>query len=292
MKKTAIVLLGVCSLSAAVAQAQSPMGPPKVLVIGREFVKPGKGGTLHEKTEAAFVQAAERAKWQEHYLTVTALTGQSRALFLFGYDSLEAWEKDMQATEKNAAFVAALDRANIADGELLSSVDTGTFLYRDDLSYGKPENIAQMRYFSTILVQLRPGHTGEYEELMKLWNGARARANVDDHFATYQIYAGGSSLYTYLSFSPLKSVAGLEARNAANAKAVDEALGEEGRKKRADLISSSVESVARQLFIFSPKMSYPPEEWVKADPDFWKPKPVKAPAAAAPSAEKAKSTGK
>ena len=29
---------------------------------------------------------------------------------------------------------------------------------------------------------------------------------------------------------------------------------------------------ADNLFQISPKMSYPPESWVKAEPDFWKPK--------------------
>lgn len=286
MRKAAIVSLALCSISVALAQAQGPVPPPKVLAIYREYLKPGKSGTLHEKTEAAFVQAVERAKWPEHYLAVNSLTGPTRALFLFGYESLEAWENDMQATEKNTAFAAALDRAGIADGELLSSTDAATFLYREDLSFAAPLSIAEMRYFSIVDVHVRPGHSSEFEEMIKLWNDARTKAKVDVHLAVYQIYAGGSSLLTYLNFAPLKSLAGLEARNAANAKAVDDALGEEGRKKRDSLMASSVESVDRQLFIFSPKMSYPPEAWVTADPDFWKPKPSKAAAVTAPGAKK------
>jgi hypothetical protein len=36
------------------------------------------------------------------------------------------------------------------------------------------------------------------------------------------------------------------------------------------------------LFQFNPKMSYPAEEWIKADPGFWKPMmPVAAKKAAA-----------
>ena len=286
MRKVAIVSIGLCSISVALAQAQGPVPPPKVLVIFREYVKPGKSGTLHEKTEAAFVQAVERAKWPEHYLAVNSLTGPTRALFLFGYESLEAWENDIQATAKNTALTAGLDRAGIADGELLSSTDGGTFLYREDLSFAAPLNIAEMRYFSIVAVHVRPGHSSEYEEMIKLWNDARTKAKVDVHLAAYQIYAGGSSLLTYLNFTPLKSLAGLEASNAANAKAVDEALGEEGLKKRNDLMASSVESVERQLFIFSPKMSYPPDAWVTADPAFWKPKPTKAAAMTSSGAKK------
>ena len=61
-----------------------------------------------------------RAKWPTHYLAVNSITGKPRVLFLTGYDSFEAWEKDVQATQKNATLSAALDRAAVADGDLLS----------------------------------------------------------------------------------------------------------------------------------------------------------------------------
>ena len=63
MKRFTRLLLGTCVLasgiSIAVAQEMTP--PPKVLAVFREFVKPGKGGALHEKSESAFVQAMTRA---------------------------------------------------------------------------------------------------------------------------------------------------------------------------------------------------------------------------------------
>src|SRR5664279_4559346 len=97
-----LVLLAVGISGIAVGQ-DKPAGhmPPKVLVITREYTKPGKSGTQHEKTESAFVQAMTRAKWPTHYLTVESLSGPSRALFLTGYDSFAAWEKDTLATQKN-----------------------------------------------------------------------------------------------------------------------------------------------------------------------------------------------
>jgi hypothetical protein len=39
------------------AQNAQNDGPPNVLVIQREFLKPGKGGMAHERSEAAFVRA-------------------------------------------------------------------------------------------------------------------------------------------------------------------------------------------------------------------------------------------
>ncbi len=57
-----------------------------------------------------------------------------------------------------------------------------------------------------------------------------------------------------------------------------------GRRKFRELTAACVESQQTNLFSFNPKMSYPDDAWVKADP-FWKPK-----AAAAAPAKKAPAT--
>ena len=101
MKKITGWLLGayllVGGMGIAVAQDTTP--PPKVLAVYREFVKPGKGGALHEKAESAFVQAMTRAKWPTHYFAASSITGKPRVLFFTAYESFEAWEdSDVQAT--------------------------------------------------------------------------------------------------------------------------------------------------------------------------------------------------
>src|SRR4029078_7152082 len=112
MKRFTGLLLGTCMLAGgiSIAVAQETTSPPKVLTVFREFVKPGKAGALHEKSESAFVQAMTRAKWPTRYRAVNSLSGKPRPLFLTRYDSFEAWEKDALATEKNATLSAALDR--------------------------------------------------------------------------------------------------------------------------------------------------------------------------------------
>ena len=59
-------------------------------------------------------------------------------------------------------------------------------------------------------------------------------------------------------------------------------------KKLHDLEASALEFTQTNLFQFAPKMSYPRDEWIKADPDFWKPKPT----AAAPAKADAKPAAK
>src|SRR4030088_3082767 len=102
-----------------VAAGQGMPGPPKVLVIQREVLKPGRAGATHLKTESAFVQAMTAAKWPTHYFAAESQAGVSRALFFLGYPSFAAWEKDIQDMEKIATLSAAFDRATLADGEQL-----------------------------------------------------------------------------------------------------------------------------------------------------------------------------
>jgi hypothetical protein len=271
-----LLLLG---LSNVVAQEQAPGmgGPPKVLVIYREFLKPGKMGMTHEKTESAFVQAYARAKWPVHYFAVDSLSGKPRSLFFTGYPSLEAWGSDMQNTQKNAALAAALDRASVVDGELQSDADAGTFVFEERYSLRPAVDIAHMRYFEIEVFHVRPGHHKEWDEAVKLVMSAYDKI-PDVHWATFESVYGGEG-GTYLVFVPLKSLAEADAGFAQD-KQFHANMGEEGMRRLAELEAAAlVSSPSHQLFQFNPRMSYPPEEWVKADPEFWKPKPMGAAAA-------------
>jgi hypothetical protein len=252
-------------------------GPPKVLVIAREFTKPGKDGAVHEKTESAFVNALTAAKWQSHYFAAKSLSGRPRALFFFGYPSFEAWEKDNHAAEKNPALAAAIDRATVADGELLSDFDQGVFTFDPDLSLHTGD-IVHSRYFEIRQFKVKPGHRAEWQELVKLY--IKGYSNIPTaNWATFESYYGADNGGMYIAVSKLTSLAEDDA-SMNDDKKFAEAIGAGGMKKMQELTSACVESEATNLFEFSPKMSYPPDEWIKADP-FWKPKAAAAPKKAA-----------
>ncbi len=219
MLVSSVLLSGV----GRVAAQETPQGPPKVLTIIREFIKPGKSGMVHEKSESAFVQAFARAKWPTHYLALNSMSGKPRALFLIGYDSFAAWEKDNQATEKNAALAQALDRAGAADGELLSEVDGGTSVLRPDYSLRPPAGIAKMRYFEISVFHVRQGHDKDWDDLVKMVMAAYEKI-PDAHWVTYEsIY--GQPEGTYLVFTPLKSLAEVDQEMTQN-KQFEAAMGE------------------------------------------------------------------
>jgi hypothetical protein len=290
MKTLSRTLLGVCLAvsSSLIAMAQeNPQGEmsvPQVLQITREFTKPGKSGTVHEKTESAFVQAMTRAKWPTHYLAMTSLSGKSCALFLTHYASFEAWEKDNQATEKNTALFHALESADEADGELLESVDQSVYVFREDLSLRTMVDIAHMRYLEAFVIHVRPGYTREWTELAKMVKEADAKALPDAHWGMYQQVFGGEGA-TYLVLEARKTLAEVDRRSQEQAQ-FEAALGEEGMRKLGELDREVIASSSHQLFAFNPRMSYVPEEWIKADPDFWKPKPAMAPPAKLATEEK------
>jgi hypothetical protein len=262
----ALLSAGLCVATAQEMASTTP--PPKVLVVYREFLKPGRGGAPHEKAESAFVQAFTRAKWPTHYFAVNSLSGKPRALFLSGYDSFEAWEKDTQAVQKNAMLAAALDRAAVGDGDVLSDTDGAVLTYNEEQSLRGPVDIAHMRYFEISLFRVRPGHRQEWNDAVKLVKAAYEKL-PDAHWAMYEA-AYGQEGVTFVVFVPMKSASEID-RNFAQNKDFMAAMGEEGMKKLSELESSSVEFQQTNLFQFNPKMSYPPDAWVKADPDFWKP---------------------
>jgi hypothetical protein len=282
-----VALLAASAITVvAQASADGAMPPPKVLVIFREFIKPGKSGAPHVKTESAFVQAMTAAKWPTRYIGTDSMSGQPRSLFFTGYDSFEAWEKDNKAVEKNVTLSAALDRAAIADGDLLASADGSALVYREDYSLRANVNIAQFRYFEISRFVVRQGHEKDWEALVKMYIDGYGKATSNVRWATYSSMYGQDNGGVYIVFTPLKSLAEVDGE-VADGKKFEAQLGEDGQKRLAELTAACVESTQTNLFSFNPKLSYPADEWVKTAPDFWKPKPAAAPAAKKPEVKPA-----
>jgi hypothetical protein len=283
MNKFSRTLLAVSlavSCSCIVAAQEKSMGSssiPRVLQITREYTKPGKAGMVHDKTESAFIQAMARAKWPTHYIGMTSLSGKPRALFLTQYESFEAWEKDNAAVEKNAALSAGLDRASMADGELLDSIDQGVFVFNEELSLRPRPDLSPFRYLDISAYHVRPGHNKDWVELVKMVKTAYEKAVPEAHWGVFAQYYGGEG-GTYLVLTARKSLSEVD-RSFLDTKQFQAAMGEDGMKKLDELVAVTIESSLHNLFAFNPRMSYVADEWIKSD-DFWKPKASAMPAAA------------
>lgn len=288
MKKLIGLCAGCCVLfgGGALLAQDMPVGPPKVLVIQREWTKPGKAGAIHEKSESSFVNAFAAAKWPTHYFAAESMSGKPRVLFFVGYPSFEAWEKDNKAQEKNATLSAALDRLEGSDGELLDDFQQDVLLFRPELSLHTGD-IAHDRYFEISAYHVKPGHRAEFEELAKMYVEGYGKISDHANWAAFESYYGQENGGVYIAVSKMASLAENDTSSGDDKKFAD-AMGPEKMKKIAEMSADSIDSEMTNLYEFKPSMSYPDESWVKEDA-FWKTKTAataaaKKPAAAAPTA--------
>jgi hypothetical protein len=273
----------LCAVSVAPlgmgAQDDGVNGPPKVLVVHREFTKPGKEGAEHERTEGAFIAAMKANKGNIHYFAMSSLTGQNRALFFSGYSSFAAWEQDEVDLEKNPALLAAMDRTNAVDGDLLSMREESVWLRRDDMSRNSG-NLKGARYLQISQYLVKPGHVADWERLVKMVTEGYAKGVPEASWTMFEERYGANG-DAYIVVTPVKTLGEVDGM-LGSGKGFMDAMGEEGMKKMGELEAAAVASWQMNLFAINPKMSNPPDEWVKAEPDYWKPKvmwPVKKVAA-------------
>jgi hypothetical protein len=274
MKIVSPILLGL-SLAAAgstftAAQTTQQMQMPKVIQVFREYIKPGKAGAVHDASESHFVQAMTAAKWPTHYIALNSLSGKSRALYMTAYDSFDAWQKDTDAMNKNGSLSAAIEMAGMTDGELLDSTDAGVLSYDEDLSYRPMPDLSFVRYFEITSFRIKPGHRKEMHDLVAMVIDAHKKAGTSANWATFDLAYGGDG-DTYIVISADKSMADID-KGYAEDKKFQDAMGAEGMKKFSEMVANTIDRSDSELFEINPRQSYPRDEWVKANPDFWKPK--------------------
>jgi hypothetical protein len=246
-------------------------GPPKVLQIFREEVKPGKV-PAHEKWETGWPKAFAKANWPTNSLAMVTVTGPSEAWFMTAYDSFAAWGKDLESFDKNQAFKSEYDRLTQGDGEFLSGGRSIVGALREDLSTNVLVELPKIRYFRVITFRVRPGHDSDFMEATKIVRAGYEKANVQPAWATYQIVSGMPSP-TFMIFMPMKSLDEIDA-SMMNTRKIFAGESEDNQKKMMKMAADGYLSVETNIYAFDPKMSYPAKSFAAADPEFWNPKPA------------------
>ena len=275
MKKINLILWSLSavmagSLVASAQDAPATSSIPMVLQIIREYVKPYKGGMAHDKTETAISAAFAKAKFPYYYVGLTSMSGPARGLYLTQYSSFAEWEKGNKIIDKNPTLNAEVEKASVADGELLESVDTGVFTFDADLSFHPHADISHARYMRLIVFQIKPGHSMEWEKLVKLVKAAYEKAGTSAHWAMFDAAFGRES-GTYIALTADNSMSEID-NSMTDDKKWAEAMGEKGMKDLEELSASGMVSMRTELFSINPRQSYVNPDWIAADPDFWKPK--------------------
>jgi hypothetical protein len=274
-----------------IAVAQDSMKPPAVIQINREWIKPGKAGMMHDKTEAAYVATMNKSKLQGHYIALNAISGKTRALYLTRWSSFEAWENDNKLVDKSPSLGAELDRDNQADGELLEGTDSAVLTYVEEMSFHPRPDYSHARYYEITSFHVRPGHTHEWHEVTKMYKDACEKAGIDAHWGMYEVAFGGEG-GTYIALTHRDSLAELDKGMADGKKLMEAMGGEEAMGKFDELFGKAVDTSHSELFAINPKQSYVDEATIKSDPDFWKPKGAAPKAASAAAAKPAAAPAK
>lgn len=257
----------VASAALAIAQDAGTNAPPNVLVIQREYLKPGKSGAIHIKSEGNFIKASNDAKWPTRYIAMDSLSGPSRALFMFRYDSFEAYGKDQEAQNANAKFAAAIDAASLADGELLTRYDSQAFLYHPEMSLHASVDVPHQRYWEFSSFRIKPGHDAEWAELAKMYVEGFSKF-PNSHWAMYESKWGENNGGLWVVINPMRTLDEAD-KGLADDKAFFAAQGEANMKHAGELAAACIESVQTNLFVVNAKESYVDAGWAKAAPEIY-----------------------
>ena len=259
------LLLTIVSAAPLVAQTAMP-GPPPVLWIQRELVKPGKG-SAHNDWEAGWPTAFGKANWPTTYLAMNAISGTNEAWFLIGYPTFDAMEKDLANMDANASLTAELKRLGAGESDYVENTRGVLARYIPSLSYKPIVDIAKMRYFEVLTYAMKPGHEGDFAKAAALYRDGYTKAALDNHWAIYSVVSGLPS-GTFLVFIPLRSLSLFDKSMSAD-EAMSRALGPEQMNALNKLVLDGVATYQSQIFAFNPKMSYVNKEMKAADP-FWR----------------------
>lgn len=278
------VVIGAALLLGSPALAQTPPGPPAVLVVTVEEIKPGSM-LAHEKSVGSYFALYERAKTASPRIGLQPVSGDvNHVVYLEAHESFAdieaATRRQNEAVAANPALQAELERLDRESGPLHVSQRTMIATYRPDLSY-KPlamDSVAKARYFNMTTTILNPGKGAQYAEYMKQINTAREKAQVEGiHTAVYQV-TSGSTPGTYLTFFMDRSLAeedafrkGAEARN----KAINEALGGDAVVKQRSEQTAQIfapSSGVSAFYSVNRALSQPAPQFAAFDPEFWAPK--------------------
>lgn len=283
MKKLLFILSALCALLSlgAHAAAQTPPGPPNILLVVREDIKPGKM-PAHNEEAANFVQVQTKANTmsgadlRDYRLAMTPIAGnENEVVYLWGYNSFEDMEKKRREADRLATGAMKADFDALVDHELHAAQYDVIANFRPDLSHGVGRvDPAQARYMAVTTLRLKPGNEEAYWNAVKkhVYPARDKTAMKSASWAVYSVRAGmpGSS---YIILRPIKSLAEFDAANPGSVRAV---MSSDEKEEMDKVTDRSVVFTNINFYEFRPRLSLVSPEWAARDTastPFWNPKP-------------------
>jgi hypothetical protein len=251
------------------ANTASMPGPPKILMIETDNIKP-YSTTPYDKIAAEYVTAARKANLPGSVIAMEALSGANRAQYLFAYDSFDDMQQQNDAVMKNAGLSATFASLDALEAPYTTEVHNVIWHYRDDLSNNaEAADIPHCRFWETITFHIKPGYDEKFEALAKLYRDAYTKIGVNLSWGTFEAEMGATD--TYVVMIPMKSLKE-EDDGLARQKTVMDAFGADGLQQLEDTARAAYATVDDTLWQVNPKTSYVTKDMIAANPDFWAPK--------------------
>lgn len=266
-----LLLTGLAFTPAPAALAQheagQAQGPSKYLYLSNVELKPEQGGA-YAKLEADEVAALRAANAPSHYLAMSPITGGTNVLYMHGFDSFAQMQKDHDDTAAMSKLQETLATDNAQEASLVAARHASIYSFEKDLSLNATVDLPKMRFMRILLFHVRSGHDQEFRHLVKVYIKSYQSALPEARWAMFQKMYGVGSDNTYILVTPFENLSYVDDMQASGKK-FTEAVGEDLMQMLENGGSSSVESSESDLFAFSPKVSYAPDSWITASPDFW-----------------------
>ena len=253
-----------------IAAAQGvPTTQPNMITLIREQVKPGRNAE-HEKWEAGWPAAYEKAKSPFIYIGMSTLTGANEAWYVSTYASNAAIGQSMKDEATNPVLAAELEHLSKGDAEYITGMSRVMASARPDLSYGAFPNIAKQRFWAITTFRVRPGHEAQFDAAAKAYAASAKRNSPSTSFRMYQVIAGIPGP-TYLAFGSVESYADFDGTTAGGNSIMMGMTPDEGSTMQK-LVSEGLINSETQRLQLSAQMSYVTKETKDQDPAFWRPK--------------------
>lgn len=188
--KARILFLLICSGMSPVLAQNSNWWPPRVLLIEREEVQPGKM-PLYESIAMSYAAALDRARVTTHRVGLNLAAGGDRErVYLTGYDSMDALERAREDWG-GGPLRAELENLRERASEILLNRQTMIAVYRNDLSY-RPTgfNSSEIRYVLMNQHLTQAAQEAKYVADIKTHMEALKKADVNRHWYIYRVIVG------------------------------------------------------------------------------------------------------
>lgn len=245
MKSLAALLLLFPTAALAQTADWAKTSTPKILSISNESLRSGYEDA-HRKVESGWREAFIKARYPSWFLGLSSLTGPSHMLFLTGFESYAAWQKDDDDQGANAALWTEQDKLSLEDATYVTARSHELLELMRDASVEAKYPFATTRFLAVTRAEVEPAQLGAFRE----WLSKRVTALP--HVAAYRTVAGGS----------LSSFVVIEARPSRAAFAA----------ARLDWDAPpGVKSMTRDLYNLDPMTSHVSAEMGKGQEKFWFP---------------------